>query len=59
MAKAGGQNRDFVELPRGVVEQAIGQKMGGSPYEIPIDLRNQNVGCARLARRQKGRQDEG
>ncbi len=32
-----------MELARGVVEQAIGEKMDGSPLEAPIDLRNQNA----------------
>jgi hypothetical protein len=43
MAKAAKQKRDFMELARGVVEQAIGEKMDGSPLEVPVDLRNPNA----------------
>jgi hypothetical protein len=40
MAKVAKQKRDFMEVARGVVEQAIGEKMDGSPLETAIDLRN-------------------
>lgn len=29
-----------MELARGVVEQAIGEQMDGSPLVVPVDLRN-------------------
>lgn len=35
-----GQKRDFMEVARGIVEQAIGEHMDGSPMKAPIDLRN-------------------
>lgn len=35
-----GEKRDFMELAKGVVEQAIGEHMDGTPLERPVDLRN-------------------
>jgi hypothetical protein len=40
MAKVPKQKRDFMEVARSVVEQAIGEHMDGSPLEPPVDLRN-------------------
>lgn len=39
MAKR-GEKRDFMELARGVIEEAIGEHMDGTPLEKPVDLRN-------------------
>lgn len=38
--KKSGQKRDFVQVAREVVEQAIGERMDGSPLEKPTDPRN-------------------
>jgi len=55
MAKTAGRKRDFVELARGVVEQAIGEQMGGGPLEVAVDLRNQNaVALGRLGGKKGG-----
>jgi hypothetical protein len=35
-----GQKRDFMQVAREVVEQAIGEKMDGTPLEKPVDPRN-------------------
>ncbi len=40
MAKRSGQKRDFMQVAREVVEQAIGERMDGSPLEQPVDRRN-------------------
>lgn len=40
MAKRSGQKRDFMEVAKGIVEQAIGEHMDGTPLETPIDTRN-------------------
>ena len=40
MAKRSAQKRDFMEVARGTVEQAIGEQMDGKPLEQPIDRRN-------------------
>ena len=40
MPKRSGGKRDFMEVARGIVEQAIGEHMDGSPIEQPIDSRN-------------------
>lgn len=40
MTKRSGQKRDFMEVARGIVEQAIGEQMDGTPLETPIDTRN-------------------
>jgi hypothetical protein len=56
MAKAPKQKRDFMELARGVVEQAIGEQMDGRPLAIPVDLRNQNaVALGRLGGKKGGK----
>jgi hypothetical protein len=39
MAKRSGQKRDFMQVARKVVEQAIGEQIDGAPLEI--DTRNQ------------------
>jgi hypothetical protein len=55
MAKR-GEKRDFMELARGVVEQAIGEHMDGSALEKPVDLRNPNaVALGRLGGAKGGR----
>jgi hypothetical protein len=39
--RSSGQKRDFMEVARGIVEQAIGEKMNGSPLDQPEpDRRN-------------------
>jgi hypothetical protein len=40
MAKRPGEKRDFMQVAREVVEQAIGEQMDGSPLEKPIDSRD-------------------
>jgi len=40
MPKRSGQKRDFMQVAREVVEQAIGEHMDGSPLEKPVDPRN-------------------
>jgi len=40
MAKRPGEKRDFMQVAREVVEQAIGEQMDGSPLETPVDSRD-------------------
>jgi hypothetical protein len=41
MPKRSSQKRDFMQVARGIVEQAIGEKMDGNPLETPPpDRRN-------------------
>jgi hypothetical protein len=40
MVKRSSPKRDFMEVARGVVEQAIGEHMDGSPLEQSVDRRN-------------------
>jgi hypothetical protein len=40
MPKRSGPKRDFMQIAREVVEQAIGERMDGSPLEQPVDNRN-------------------
>lgn len=40
MAKRPGEKRDFMQVAREVVEQAIGEKMDGTPLDTPVDTRN-------------------
>jgi hypothetical protein len=40
MTRPARQKRDFMEVARCVVEQAIGEQMDGSPLVVPVDLRN-------------------
>jgi len=55
MAKRSGQKRDFMEVARGIVEQAIGEQMNGTPLENPIDTRNPNaVALGQLGGRKGG-----
>jgi hypothetical protein len=35
MPKRSGQKRDFMQVARGIVEQAIGEQMDGSPLPYP------------------------
>ena len=35
MAKRSGQKRDFMQVARGIVEQAIGEQMDGKPLPTP------------------------
>jgi hypothetical protein len=55
MGKIAKQKRDFMELARGVVEQAIGEKMNGEPLVSEIDTRNPNaVALGRLGGKKGG-----
>jgi len=38
--KRSSPKRDFMEVARGIVEQAIGEHMDGTPLEQPVDARN-------------------
>ena len=40
MSKRSGQKRDFMQVAREVVEQAIGEKMDGTPLDKPTDYRD-------------------
>ena len=41
MAKRSSPKRDFMEVARGIVEQAIGEQMNGNPLPVPPkDTRN-------------------
>ena len=40
MSKRSGQKRDFMQVARDVVEQAIGEHIDGTPLEKPEDHRN-------------------
>ncbi len=40
MQKRSGPKRDFTQVARAVVEQAIGEHLDGTPFETPVDLRN-------------------
>jgi hypothetical protein len=40
MRKSAGQKRDFMQVARAVVEQAIGEHIDGTPLEKPSDSRN-------------------
>jgi len=40
MRKRPGQKRDFMQIARAVVEQAIGEHIDGTALEAPIDARN-------------------
>ena len=40
MAKRPGEKRDFMQVAREVVERAIGEKMDGSPLDVPVESRN-------------------
>jgi len=40
MPKRPGQKRDFMQVARDVVEQAIGERLDGTPLEKPVDSRN-------------------
>lgn len=56
MAKPAKQKRDFMELGRCVVEQAIGEQMDGSPLVVPVDLRNPHaVALGRLGGKKGGK----
>ena len=43
MPKKSGEKRDFMQIAREVVEQAIGENMNGTPLEKPKDNRNPNA----------------
>jgi hypothetical protein len=38
--RSSGEKRDFMQVAREVVEQAIGEHMDGTPLEAPVDSRN-------------------
>ncbi|MGH9689230.1 MAG: hypothetical protein ACRD5K_19355 [Candidatus Acidiferrales bacterium] len=40
MTKRSGEKRDFMQVAREVVEQAIGEKMDGPPLDKASDTRN-------------------
>jgi hypothetical protein len=40
MPKRSSPKRDFMEAGRAIVEQAIGERMDGSPLETSADARN-------------------
>jgi hypothetical protein len=40
MAKRSGRKRDFMQVAREVVEEAIGERMDGTVLEKPVDQRN-------------------
>ena len=55
MAKPAKQKRDFMELARCVVEQAIGEQMDGGPLVVPVDLRDPHaVALGRLGGKKGG-----
>ncbi len=61
MAKRSSPKRDFMQVARGIVEQAIGEQMDGGPLEQPIDLRNPHavaLGSAGGKRGGKARADK-
>jgi hypothetical protein len=35
-----GEKRDFMQIAREIVEQAIGEHIDGTPLETPVDSRN-------------------
>jgi hypothetical protein len=43
MPKHSGAKRDFMQVAREVVEQAIGERMDGTPLGIPKDTRDPNA----------------
>jgi uncharacterized protein YejL (UPF0352 family) len=43
MPKRSGEKRDFMQVAREIVEQAIGEKMDGTPLEALEDHRNPNA----------------
>jgi len=57
MPKRSNPKRDFMEVARGIVEQAIGEQMDGSPLPEPEpDTRNPNaVALGRMGGRKGGR----
>ena len=57
MAKRSSQKRDFMQVARGIVEQAIGEKMNGSPLDpAPVDHRNPHaVALGSMGGRKGGR----
>jgi hypothetical protein len=40
MAKRSAPKRDFMQVGRAIVEQAIGEQMDGKPLETSVDTRN-------------------
>jgi hypothetical protein len=56
MAKAPKQKRDFMEVARAVVEEAIGEQMNGQPLKIEIDNRNPHaVALGRIGGKKGGK----
>ncbi|HUJ96155.1 MAG TPA: hypothetical protein VLW84_12865 [Terriglobales bacterium] len=55
MVKKSGQKRDFMQVARAVVEQAIGERMDGTPLENPDAGKNAAaVALGRLGGRRGG-----
>ncbi|HTU42672.1 MAG TPA: hypothetical protein VMF10_13260 [Candidatus Aquilonibacter sp.] len=54
MPKRPGEKRDFMQVAREVVEQAIGEQMDGSPLEKPIDSRDSHYVALGSAGGKKG-----
>ena len=54
MPKRSNPKRDFMEVARGIVEQAIGEQMGGSPLPEP-DTRNRTPWPAEVLAGKGGR----
>jgi hypothetical protein len=54
MPKHSGEKRDFMQVAREVVEQAIGEKMDGSPLEKPTDNRDPHFVALGTAGGKKG-----
>jgi hypothetical protein len=54
MAKRSGEKRDFMQIAREIVEQAIGEKMDGTPLEKPEDNRNPHAVALGKAGGRKG-----
>ena len=57
MAKRPAAKRDFMQVARGIVEQAIGEQMGGNPLPVPPeDKRNPHAVALGSIGGEKGRQ---
>jgi hypothetical protein len=54
MPKKSGEKRDFTQVAREIVEQAIGEKMDGSPLDQSIDSRNPHAVALGRAGGKKG-----
>jgi hypothetical protein len=54
MPKKSGEKRDFMQVAREIVEQAIGEKMDGAPLDQLIDPRNPHAVALGRAGGKKG-----